>query len=126
MQLQVLEGCNEISPGPSLFQAKQAQFPQPFLMGEVLQPSEHLSGPPLDPLKELHMIQLNILDILIYRHIFALCIYFVFRYFRYIFYIKENIYIKIRTKIINDEIFYSLFMPLLSHYKFLHVVELND
>ena len=56
MQLQVLEGCNEISPGPSPFQAKQAQFPQPFLMGEVLQPSEHPSGPPLDPLKELHVI----------------------------------------------------------------------
>ena len=34
----------------SLLQAKQAQFPQPFLIGEVLQPSDHLSGPPLDPL----------------------------------------------------------------------------
>ena len=32
--LQVLEGHNEVSPEPSLLQAKQAQFPQPFLIGE--------------------------------------------------------------------------------------------
>jgi len=43
--LQVLEGHNEVSPEPSLLQAKQAQFPQPFLTGEVLQPSDHLSVP---------------------------------------------------------------------------------
>jgi len=30
--LQVLEGRNEVSPEPSLLQAKQAQFPQPFFM----------------------------------------------------------------------------------------------
>jgi len=48
--LQVLEGHNEVSLEPSLFQAKQAQFPQPFFIGEVLQPSARLSGPPLDPL----------------------------------------------------------------------------
>ena len=54
--LQVLESCNEVSPEPSLLQAKQAQFPQPFLIGEVLQPSDHLSGPPLDPLQELHVL----------------------------------------------------------------------
>ena len=41
----VLEGNNEVSLEPSLFQAKQAQLPQPFLTGEVLQPSDHLSGP---------------------------------------------------------------------------------
>ena len=51
--LQVLEGCNEVSPEPSLFQAKQAQFPQPFFTGEVLQPSDYLSGPPLDQFQEL-------------------------------------------------------------------------
>ena len=47
---EVLEGRNEVSLKPSLLQAKQSQFPQPFLIGEVLQPSDHLSGPPLDPL----------------------------------------------------------------------------
>ena len=40
----------------SLLQAKQAQFPQPFLIGEVLQPSDHLSGPPLELLQELHVL----------------------------------------------------------------------
>ena len=54
--LQVLEGHNEVSLEPSLLQAKQAQFPQPFLIGEVLQPSDHLSGPPLDLLQELHVL----------------------------------------------------------------------
>jgi len=37
--LQVLEGHNGVPPEPSLLQAKQAQFPQPFFIGEVLQPS---------------------------------------------------------------------------------------
>jgi len=41
----VLEGHNEVSPEPFLLQAKQAQFLQPLLIGEVLQPSDHLSGP---------------------------------------------------------------------------------
>jgi len=40
----------------SLLQAKQSQFPQPFLIEEVLQPSDHLSGPLLDPLQELHVL----------------------------------------------------------------------
>jgi len=53
--LQVLEGHNEVSPEPSLLQIKQAQFPQPFLIAEVLQPSDHLSGPPLDPLQYICM-----------------------------------------------------------------------
>ena len=56
--LQVLEGRNEVSLQPSLLQAKPAQFPLPFLIGEVLQPSDHLSGPPLDPLQELHILPL--------------------------------------------------------------------
>ena len=46
--LQALEGHCEVSPEPSLLQAKQAQFPQPFLIGEVLQPSDDLSDPLLD------------------------------------------------------------------------------
>jgi len=47
---------NEVSPDPSLLQAKQAQFTQPFFIGEVLQPSDHLCGPPQDPLQELHVL----------------------------------------------------------------------
>ena len=53
--LQVLEGRNAVSLEPSLLQAKKAQLPQPFLVVEVLQTSDHLSGPPLDPLQELHV-----------------------------------------------------------------------
>ncbi len=37
----------------SLLQAKQAQYLQTFLTGEVLQPSDHLSVSPLDPFQEL-------------------------------------------------------------------------
>jgi len=54
--LPVLEDPKEVSPEPCLLQAKQAQFPQPFLIGEVLQPSDHPCGPPLDPLQELHIL----------------------------------------------------------------------
>ena len=46
-------GHNEVCPEPSLFQAKQAHFPQPFFIGEVLQPCDHLSGPPRDLFQEL-------------------------------------------------------------------------
>jgi len=42
--LQVLEGCNKVSPQPSLLQAEQPQPSQPFLTAEVLQPSDHLCG----------------------------------------------------------------------------------
>ena len=45
---QVLEGCYKVSPQPSLLQAEQPQIPQPFLIAEVLQPSDHFCGPPLD------------------------------------------------------------------------------
>jgi len=34
--LQVLEGCTEVTPQPSLLQAQQAQLPQPVFVGEVL------------------------------------------------------------------------------------------
>jgi len=53
LSLQVLEGHNEVSLDLSLLQAKQSQFPQSFFIGEVLQPSDNLSGPPLDPFQEL-------------------------------------------------------------------------
>jgi len=46
--LQVLEGCNKVSTEPSLLQAEQPQLSQPFPLGEVLQPSHHFCGPPLD------------------------------------------------------------------------------
>ncbi|XP_048819769.1 uncharacterized protein LOC125701581 [Lagopus muta] len=53
--LQVLIGCNEVTPQPSLLQAEQAQLPQPVLIGEVLQPPDHLSRPPLDPFQNLNV-----------------------------------------------------------------------
>ena len=39
----------------SFLQAAQAQLPQPVFIGEVLQPSDRLCGPPLDPLQQLHI-----------------------------------------------------------------------
>jgi len=51
--LQELEGHSEVSLEPSLLQVKQTLLPQPFLIGDVLQPSDHLSGPPLDLFQEL-------------------------------------------------------------------------
>ena len=36
-----------------LLQAKHTQLSQPFFIGEVLQPSNHLCGPPLDLLQML-------------------------------------------------------------------------
>jgi len=39
----VLEGCNGVSPDPSLLQAEQAQLPQPFFVGEALQTISLLS-----------------------------------------------------------------------------------
>ena len=44
------------SPWSLLFQAKQAQHSQPFFIGEVLQPPDHLHSPPLDPLQKLYII----------------------------------------------------------------------
>jgi len=40
----------------SLLQAEQAQHPQSFCVGEVLQPSAHPHGPPLDPLQQFHIL----------------------------------------------------------------------
>jgi len=36
----------------SILQAKQAHLPQSLFIGEVLQPSDHLHGPPLDLLQQ--------------------------------------------------------------------------
>ena len=54
--LQVLECRNEVSLQPSLIQAEQVQFPQPFSIGEVLRPSGHLHGPLLDRVQQLHIL----------------------------------------------------------------------
>ncbi|GAB0205260.1 hypothetical protein GRJ2_002991600 [Grus japonensis] len=40
---------------PGKVGAEQPQTPQPGLIGEVLQPSDHLHGPPLDSLQQLHV-----------------------------------------------------------------------
>ena len=42
--LQLLEGLTEVSLESSLMQTEQAQLPQPFFAGEVLQTSDHFSG----------------------------------------------------------------------------------
>ncbi|KAK4806933.1 hypothetical protein QYF61_027300 [Mycteria americana] len=34
---------------------EQPQLSQPFLIGEVFQPSDHFCGPPLDPLQQVHV-----------------------------------------------------------------------
>ena len=54
--LQVLVGRYKVSSEPSLLQAEEPQYSQAVLIGEVLQPSDHLHGPPLDPLQQLHVL----------------------------------------------------------------------
>jgi len=54
--LQVLEGCYKVTSQPSLLQAEQPQLSPPVLTGEALQPSDHLCGPPLDPLQHIHVL----------------------------------------------------------------------
>ncbi|KAK4823457.1 hypothetical protein QYF61_002293 [Mycteria americana] len=54
--LQVLEGCCKVSLKPSLLQAEQPQLSQPVFIGEVLQPSDHLRGPPLDSLQQVDVL----------------------------------------------------------------------
>jgi len=54
--LQALKGCYKVTPESSLLQAEQPQFSQPVLIGKVLQPSDHLCGPPLDPLQHIHVL----------------------------------------------------------------------
>ncbi|KAK4827202.1 hypothetical protein QYF61_015230 [Mycteria americana] len=50
------EGCYKISPELSLLQAEQPQLSQPVFIGEVFQPSDHLRGPPLDWLQQVHVL----------------------------------------------------------------------
>ena len=44
-----------MSPQPSLLQAEQPQLSQSFLMGEVVQPSDHFCGPALDSFQHVHV-----------------------------------------------------------------------
>ena len=41
---------------PSLLQAEESHLSQPVLVGEVLQPSDCLYGPPLDLLQQLSVL----------------------------------------------------------------------
>ncbi|KAK4806069.1 hypothetical protein QYF61_010278 [Mycteria americana] len=41
---------------PATAWAEQPQLSEPVLVGEVLQPSDHFPGPPLDPLQQLHVL----------------------------------------------------------------------
>jgi len=54
--LLVLAGCSKISAQPSVPQAEQPQLFQPSLTGEVLQPLDHLCGPLLASLQQLHVL----------------------------------------------------------------------
>jgi len=38
-----------------LRQVEQSRLCQPFLTGEVFQPSEYFCGPPLEPLQQVHV-----------------------------------------------------------------------
>ena len=49
-----IEGQHKVSPKPFL-QAKHPQLSQPPFTVEVLQPSVHFHGPPLDPLSQVHV-----------------------------------------------------------------------
>ncbi|KAK4832092.1 hypothetical protein QYF61_020707 [Mycteria americana] len=53
---QVLEGCYKVSSEPPLLQAEQPQLSQPVFIGEVLQPSDPLHGPPLDSFQQVHVL----------------------------------------------------------------------
>ena len=44
----------------SLLISRLNEFSQPFSIGEVLQPSEHPSGPSLDSLQQLHILTLTL------------------------------------------------------------------
>ena len=51
--LEILKDCSEVVLEPSLLQTKQAQIPQPFFIREILQPSHHPCGTPLELLHQL-------------------------------------------------------------------------
>jgi len=50
-----MEGCYKVSSEPSVLQVDEPQLSQPILIEEVLQHSDHLCGPPLDLLQQLHV-----------------------------------------------------------------------
>ncbi|KAK4821719.1 LOW QUALITY PROTEIN: hypothetical protein QYF61_000262 [Mycteria americana] len=52
----ILEGCYKVSLQPSLLEAEQPQLSQAVFIGEVLQPSDHLHGPPLDSFQQVHVL----------------------------------------------------------------------
>jgi len=49
--LEIFISIYEVPLQPSLLQAEQAQLPQPFLIGEMLQSPHHPRSPPLDSLQ---------------------------------------------------------------------------
>jgi len=49
--LQIFISISRVPSQPSLLQAKQAQLPQPLLVGEMFQSPQHPRSPPLDPLQ---------------------------------------------------------------------------
>jgi len=51
--LQIFRGISKVPSQPSLLQAKQAQLPQPLLIGEMFQSPHHPRSPPLDSLQQL-------------------------------------------------------------------------
>ena len=53
---QVLESLNKVSLEPCLLQAEQAQLPQSHFIRELLQPSDYICGPPLDPPQQLRIL----------------------------------------------------------------------
>ena len=54
--LKVLAGCLQVSLEFSLLQAEQAQLPQMSFIREVLQLSDNLCAPPLDPFQKFHIL----------------------------------------------------------------------
>ena len=53
--LSVLESLNKVFLEPSLPEDKQTHLHQPFFIGEMLQPSDYLHDPPLDPLEQIYV-----------------------------------------------------------------------
>jgi len=51
-----LEGCYKVSSESSVLQAEDPQLTLPVPIREVLQPSSHLCGPPMDSLQQLHVL----------------------------------------------------------------------
>lgn len=45
-----------VSLEPSLLQAEQPHLSQPVLIGEMLQPSDHPCGPPLDSIQQIYVL----------------------------------------------------------------------